>query len=88
MPDTLQGVLHQHNRFFQFPANLADIALLQVECDYFRVELQHDEVVSDFVVKILCETAPLFLVRLPQLDRKISQALVRPAVSFLQRLAL
>jgi len=39
-------------------------------------------------VKILGETTPLFLVGFPQLDGEVSQALVRPAVSFLERMAL
>src|SRR5579864_290460 len=71
VPDTLQGVFYQRDRLLQFPLKLADIALFQVERDYFRVELQHNKVVADFVVEILCEMSPLFLISVAKLDGKL-----------------
>ena len=54
VPNALESVFYQVDRLFQFPAKLADIALFQIECDYFRVELQHNQVMADFVMQVLC----------------------------------
>ena len=54
VPNALESVFYEVNRLYQFPAKLADIALFQIECDYFRIELLHYQVMADFVMQVLC----------------------------------
>src|SRR5580698_7918948 len=69
--NALQGVIDEGNRFPQFSRQAANLALLQVEFNDLGVELEHDEVVADLVVKILGQLAPLLFVGVTHFDQQI-----------------